>query len=210
MSHEAAVRNAVRKFEIAWKDTIADYENRRINPERCLQAALYHHLRERLGGSYRIFIEAQVLIGETEKIFIDTLVCFKDTIVAAVELKYKPKACPSRDSVALDLAKLIRFREHRTTAKKCKVALRRYRNTEEYEAVPFPFSPERRIIFAAYCRQDIDSMQEDEFWHAHRPSLRKLQLGKRPTMPPRLVVCLAKTKSDGTARPEIFGRGRFA
>jgi hypothetical protein len=201
---ENAVRTTVAAFKNAWKATISDYSKKKINSERCLQAALYFHLRKRLSSAYVIYIEPAVRIGSGEKLFIDTLICRENTVLLAAELKYKPKHYPSKKNVASDLQKLMRFRNRRSKEDQVKVELRRYLAAEDDETIALSIAPNRRIVFASYCRDGVGSMNADSFWVAHRPWLKR---GRKKVTPPRLLVCLAKACNDGTAKPEFFGRG---
>lgn len=207
MPHDDAALCAMSAFTRAWKKSINDYQSRKINSERCLQASLYFHLRTALSTKYTIYVEALVLLPSTEKVFVDMLICYQTVIVAAIELKYKPKMWPGKAEVAADLDKLSQLRSRRATADRVDVLLRRYRTEDENETVRLSFSPERRVVFAAYCTNEAASMNRDTFWSDHRPVLASQFWKRLATMPPRLAVYLAKTRADGTAKPHVFGRG---
>lgn len=91
----------------AWERVVAnDYGKQRINSERSLQAAFWAALNSELPARQRMFIEPRFRISSCgTKCVPDIVICGRRTIIAVVELKYKPrgKAMFQKDLRTLDL-----------------------------------------------------------------------------------------------------------
>lgn len=189
-------------FIESWHDTLCDYAQRRINSEKCLQASLYAGLRTRLKGEYRVFVEATIWLPEGSHQAIDLLVCHNNDIVGAIELKYKPKMKIHRIGMYSDISKLLNLRNRRSTASKIKVEMRRYVGDTRKDKELFDFAPERRVIFGGYCQSDKEV--SSDFWQLHRAGFAESLRSKR-ALPPKLLICLARTDPSLSVISEIVG-----
>lgn len=187
-------------FIESWHDTLHDYAERRINSEKCLQASLYAGLRTRLKGDYRVFVEATIWPPEGSHQAIDLLICHNNDIVGAIELKYKPKTKIHRIGMHLDISKLLKLRNRRSTKSKTRVEMRRYVGGTRKDKELFTFAPGRRVIFGGYCQSDKEV--SDDFWRTHRTGFAE-PLCSRRTLPPKLLICLARTDPSLSVLSEI-------
>jgi hypothetical protein len=92
-----AIRKPLREHLItAWNDVVSvDYKRQRINSERSLQAAYWARLNERLSPQFRMFIEPGFRLGKSGSIYYpDLVICNSRSIIAVIELKYRPRAAP--------------------------------------------------------------------------------------------------------------------
>lgn len=189
-------------FIESWHDTLHDYAQRRINSEKCLQASLYAGLRARLEGDYRVFVEATIWPPEGSHQAIDLLVCHNNDIVGAIELKYKPKTKINRIGMHSDINKLLKLRNRRSTASKIRVEMRRYVGDTRKDKELFAFAPGRRVIFGGYCQSEKEI--SSDFWRTHRTGFAEPLRSKR-TLPPKLLICLARTDPSLSVISEIIG-----
>ncbi len=189
-------------FIESWHETLHDYAQRRINSEKCLQASLYAGLRTRLKGDYRVFVEATIWLPDGSHQAIDLLVCHNNDIVGAIELKYKPKMKIHRIGMYSDIGKLLNLRNRRSTESKIKVEMRRYVGDTRKDKEPFDFAPDRRVIFGAYCQSEKEV--NSNFWKTHRAGFADPLRSKR-TLPPKLLICLARTDPGLSVLSEIVG-----
>jgi hypothetical protein len=109
----------------AWGRSIrGDYCKQRINSERSLQASFWSHLNQQLGKNRRLFIEPTVRLG-TKRIMPDIVVCNSRSVIAAIELKYTPRAWPRFRKDIRSLAAIA------TTKRKVTIANDKYRGIEQ-------------------------------------------------------------------------------
>ena len=79
----------------SWKRCIAnDYKKQRINSERSLQAALWHHIYYNLKPHMRLFIEPTLIMESGKKVRPDIIICNSRNIISIMEIKYLPRAKP--------------------------------------------------------------------------------------------------------------------
>ena len=199
-------------FQLAWRRTIEDYEQRQINAEHCLQASLYRHLKNSLPSAFSVFSEAVVRLGENainetgkQKVVIDLLVCEHRTIVAAIEIKYTPRGEPNPDNVRKDLTSLSHITNRHRHADRVKIEMPRFRQTDN-DTLELSILSQRKLIFAAYCSDDSKNLSiqsVNSFWSNFQPHQGYWK--NTSTFPPNLCISLAAAGEDGTAKPVFFG-----
>lgn len=215
--YDSAVSDTVlRTFRAAWLATLDDYCNRRINSERCLQASLYRHLCNELSkieNAYRVFVEAVVLIpiqndegpdgqpkSKFKKVFIDTLICKGNSIVAAIEIKYVPRGNPKVSGIRKDLNSLSAIAKRKQIVDRIQIELPRYRS-DVAKVLELNIHPTRKLILAAYCKGTA-RLKKEGLWQNHRPDSGRWQ--SRKTVPPQLGAAFALTSKDGQVKPDFF------
>lgn len=87
-----------KRMENAWRKCIEeDYNSRRINSERSLQAAFWFRLNQMLNSkgkaARQIFIEPHFLING-KPFYPDLVVCNSRRVIGVIELKYQPRTKP--------------------------------------------------------------------------------------------------------------------
>lgn len=208
----ASTSLVLHAFKAAWIRCTTDYIERRINSEHCLQSSLYRHLLNELSShpEYKVFVETVILLSETakdespkKKVIVDLLVCENSEIVAAIELKYTPRATPKSETVTKDLTSLSHITNRKEVKQRCEIKNKRYRNDDQ-DSVPLTILSARKIIFAAFCTEESSRLQEDEFWHTHRPKTGYWK--DNAAIPPNLAIALSLTNNTGGANPVFFGR----
>ena len=196
-------------FQLAWRKTIEDYERRQINSEQCMQASLYRHLKNCLPTSFSVFSEAVVRLGENaisetnkQKVVVDLLICEDKSIVAGIEIKYAPRGAPDTEQIRKDLTSLSHITIRRRHADRVKIEMPRFRHVDS-DTMDFEILLQRKLIFAAFCSSDVDTLYEGAFWTNFRPIHGYWK--KTTTAPPNLCVALAHAAANGTALPTFFG-----
>ena len=207
--HDSPESNAVlAAFGVAWNSSLRDYQERRLNSERCLQASLYYFLRMHLSESYKIYIEAVVRYGEASgtkqrpKVQIDTLVCYKDEIIAAIELKYAPRGEPDVEKVKKDVLSLSRISNPKRLDERVSIELPRYRNSEG-TPLKLRISPYRKLIFASYCQVETERLTNNKFWENYKPEIGYWCGALRN--PPNIGIAIAYTREKGAIESKYFG-----
>lgn len=201
-SDDSCLRAEVAFVE-AWIATLDDYRNKRVNSEACLQSALYSKLVFKLPPQtgFRVFVEASIRVAGLDRYFGDIVICHEKLVVAAVELKYKPKADPKKIAITADLKKLVILRNYKDKAKRVEIVLRRFQGKTKEDVESFTFAPSRRLIFGVYCSCNIAML--DNFWQDYCP---KPDDSKRiGPFPPKLMICIAHTGRGYAVAPEVFG-----
>ena len=201
-------QTAESAFAKAWFETLAHYRLRRINSEACLQAALYAGLLTNLSEDFRIFVNASILLPDGKRNYIDLLICHDRQVVAAIELKYKPKAEISKIKMYPDIDKLLNLRNYRSKDSRIQVHIQRYLGSSRTDKEEFAFASDRRLIFAGYCRAEAKPLNTSEFWQVHKLPLLAHARSRR-TIPPKLMVCLARTSKDLQAVTELYGGSKI-
>ena len=187
-------------LHVAWLSVIADYDERRLNSERALQASLYHYLRKGLEDrDFYIFVEPYLKIGGAYSCYIDLLVTHKENVVLAVELKYKPSSKPSASSVSADLTKLIQLKHRRTASDRTNVVIRRFLSAKD-EKVNLKIAPRSFAVFASFVKQKGFFTDQREFWRKHRDGTVAPNGAPPRSMPNRLVALFAATGLGQTAQ----------
>lgn len=223
INRTTAFMNAFMK---SWDSAIGDYMKRRINGEHTLQASLYRHLWNELrcdDGDYRIFTEAVVKYevpegkGRSQKLDL-LVVCgtpYESLVVAAIELKFKPRGIVERKEIQKDLYRLSMVTNRENM--KANLIIERF---QPGRAEKFKIPKERKLIFAAFLDfEDAESAElskKEILWKNSRPKSpefggRWSEKGWEEKFPPHLNVALALTfkgEDEGEARPKasFFGR----
>ena len=186
---------ALKALREAWAAVIADYDERLLNSERCVQASIYHHLRMRLKveAGFKIFIEPHISINGEKPRYIDLLVSHCHSIVLALELKYKPNSKPSNPSVSADLTKLLQMKYRRASADRTTVEIRRFLAKRD-QKIALAIAPRSFAVFAAFVKQKGFYKTREEFWQEHRRATIAPNGQPANSMPLRLAVLLAETE----------------
>jgi len=208
-SDNAITSEVIRAFQSAWIESTKDYAARLINSEHTLQAAVYHHLRCTLRQDFSVFTETVIRLqdgvaDETKKskVIVDLLVCHQAEIVAAIEIKYTPRGAPTAESARKDVLSLSRIKNRRSLADRVSIEIPRFRNSES-DALILSISPLRKLIFAAYCKQNSPTLQKSQFWLNFCPSSGYWRDSR--SMPKNLGVALAQTDEKGMAECDFYG-----
>ena len=196
-------------FQKAWLNSTKDYAALRINSEHTLQAALYHHLRLALPDGFSIFTEAVIRLPEQtanetgkQKVVVDLLVSHARQIVAAIELKYTPRGRPAESAVKKDLLSLSRVTNRRDTKDRVAIEMPRFRS-EDADVLELSIAPQRKLVFAMYCKQEASEFDERKFWTWSKPDTGYWADAK--LQPRNLGVALARADKKGSAECEYFG-----
>ena len=197
-------QHAETAFIDSWCESMLDYAHKRINSEKCFQAILFSSIRNKLSAEYTIYVEATIWLPDGRRQYIDLLICRQNLVVAAIELKYKPKAELSKIGMYSDLEKLLNLRNYKSRSARIAVEVKRFLGKSKTERETFLFAPNRRIIFAGYCRADKIADKTDSFWKAHRSALSG-PASRRNTIPPKLMICLARTEAGLSVTPQLLG-----
>ncbi len=197
-------------IKYAWKKTMRDYKEFRLNSERCLQSSLYHHLRLRLPNEFRIYIEPVVKFADgqgneckTRKIAIDTLICKDKSIVAAIEIKFAPLRKPGNLAIGKDLLSLSRVTNRKARSDRVSIELPRHRNSG-IKTPKLEIAKDVLLIFAAYCTDESTDFTAQTFWKAYKPEAGSWAMKRQ--LPQRLAVMLAKTKDNSEVKEHFFGK----
>lgn len=201
---------ALEALQKAWTATAKDYDLRRLNSERCVQASIYHHLRRKLKRpEFTIYIEPYLSIGDAKPCYLDMLVAHGGNVVLALELKYKPNSKPSRRSVAADLSKLVQLKNRRASADQTGIHIGRFLS-EKTEKLTLGVAPRSIAVFAAYVKEGAFPTTRKSFWAEHR----EVTVGSNGrvlnSMPNRLVTLIAATKIDGKASAVTWAKPKTA
>jgi len=213
----------LKPVQTAWKNTCKDYDSFALNSERCLQAALYFHLRSALPKreGYVIFIEATVhlpavasdkttetVVSEAKRVAIDTLICKGDEILIAMELKYTPRGFPTQAGISKDLLSLSHIRNHAAKARRVEIEISRHRETSIGNEKVLTISPQAKMLLGILCREPTGGMQDRVFWERHAP-VEGPWAQRARSLPPRLGLCLGYASTPGSgikARPRFVGQ----
>lgn len=192
-------------FVVAWTETLDDYRNKRINSESCLQAALYARLVSQLPhkDGFRVFVESSIRVAGVERYFGDLVICKSNFVVAAIELKYKPKVDMAKIAVPADLKKLLVLRNYREKAKRVEIILRRFQGATKADVESFTFIPNRRLIFGVFCAYNVALADRKAFWKKFGPKADDDK--KVRPFPPKLMICIGHTKAGYAVTPQVFG-----
>jgi hypothetical protein len=135
MKQRALFRSQLTK---AWKECIdQDYQRRRINSERSLQASLWSRLNSKLSVNRQIFIEPRIYFKESAKAYIpDFVICNSRQVISIIEIKYQPRVKPD---YVKDIATLAEIAKRRG-----KVELR---NERHLGGVPKTFDMAEQVLF---------------------------------------------------------------
>jgi len=218
------VEFAVQAFAEAWKKSCKDYDARRLNSERCLQAALYFHLRKELEANaddFNIFIDATVQLPKVEaddakeilalpvrRIAIDTVICKGREILVVAELKYTPRSFPLEIDIRKDLTSLSHIRNYTDKDHRVAIKMVRHRDTEAGDSLPLKIHPDARRLLGIFCKSDQSELTEKAFWETYRPDAGPWQKRVRE-FPPKLGLCLAGAPdptTDGSAAATFLGK----
>lgn len=211
----------MKAFKTSWGLAIDDYMERRINGEHTLQASLYRHIWSQLScdsGDYRIFTEAAVKYvvpegkGRSQKLDL-LVVCGlpgESLVVAAIELKFKPRGIVKKKEIQKDLHRLSMVSNRKDM--KANLTIERF---QPGEAETFKIPADRKLIFAAFCNfEHAESAQlskRDTFWKNNRPKSpefdgRWSEQKWEEIFPPNLGVALAITNKKTRPDTSFFGR----
>ena len=206
-----STRVVLSAFMLAWRRSIEDYQRRKINSEHCLQASLYRHLMNSLPECYTVYAEARITLSpntvdvqEKKYAVIDLLVCQEDSVIAAVEIKYVPRKWPTKENVRKDLTSLAYISNRRNVDDRCSIDIQRFQS-EDAEKLELKVTRYRKLIFAAFCLENSESLNPESFWANHCPNSGYWE--GRNSEPPNLCVALAYTERNGNATPKFFGPG---
>lgn len=194
--------HVLEAFQLAWRDAIKRYGERRVNSERCLQAYLFLYLNKRLSRDFRVFVEATIRVptgaddAKYTRIAIDTLICKNDSIYAAIELKFSPMGQPRPAGVRKDVQSLSAIKN------RLKVEMPRYRH-EDNQPISLVVHPSSKLIFAAFGKQEGKRLNKEAFWRSHCPEVGRW--ANRNTLPNHFCVAFAHTDENGGANPVFFG-----
>lgn len=200
--HEAS-KMAIQEFSESWKNAVAAYDKHLINSERCLQSYIYHSLFNRLcekDEQFRIYIEPRikktsVAVEKTKDCHIDTVVAYGESVVLAIEIKFKSRGAPKEAEVSKDLASLSHMLSSDT-----RIIISRIRGHE----FTLKCSANTLAVFAAFYSADKELNIDDSFFARFKPSIddhpakRWLDLVEKKnwrarTLPHRLYLFGAKT-----------------
>jgi hypothetical protein len=156
-----------------------------------------------LSDDFTVYIEAIVKTSGRSKIAVDTLICHKQSIVAAIELKYTPRGIPAKNNITKDLLSLSKITNRKLTKDRVTILMRRYRN-KKAENIKLSIAPGRALIFATYCKEEAGRCSEENFWLNHQPKTGYWH--KQNNLPPRLRLCFARADKEGHAIPDFDSR----
>ncbi|HET6424144.1 MAG TPA: hypothetical protein VFG20_10700 [Planctomycetaceae bacterium] len=156
MKRRIPLRNNLIK---AWLKCKKDYDARRINSERTLQAALWAHLtailrKDPIRKHQRLFLEP-IFRVEAGTVYPDLVICNCRTIIGVVEIKYLPRARPKFSKDLKTLAALASQR------KNLKMENLRYRGVDTEQA-EFQFSEHVLFCWAGIHRREFAALDEFE------------------------------------------------
>lgn len=205
--NEDEISTVLLDVKEAWKAACNDYTHRALNSERCLQAALYFHLRKRLEerSGYVIFIEAKVRLPAQEdepesEIIIDTLICNDWQILVAIELKYAPRVIPAVPGIRKDLRSLSRIRNHREKIRRVEIEIARHHETAVDNRVMLTIHPRAKMLLGIICRFSETAWTASKFFSTYKPESGPWAHRARGA-PPRLGLCLGYTPETGGQEP---------
>lgn len=198
---------ALMAFKQAWQKSTADYAQRKLNSEHTLQASIYHHLRQELPDDFVVYTEAVVRLPESDlpgkkKVVLDLLICHGTEIIAAVELKYKPRGIPVSDALRKDIKSLSLIRNRRSSADRVAIEMPRFRSTSSDE-MTLTISPLRKLILGVYCQAELSPFEPGDWWRDVRPG--EDFWSDDPNLPRNLGIAVAGCASDGTAQCSYQG-----
>lgn len=166
---------ALRAFQAAGASAVADYAQRRINSEQCLQAVLYAALRRELSDDCRVFSEAAIRLSDAalgfsnkRKVVTDLVVCRRDKLVLGIELKYLPRSEPSGETLAKDVMSLSHLTNRHGIAQRARIEMPRYRHADG-DALEFQVLTQRKLMSAIFCSEDARRFSEKTFCADNRP-----------------------------------------
>ena len=201
---------ALQALQKAWAATARDYDLRRLNSERCVQASIYHHLRKELKApGFTVYVEPYLSIGGAKPCYVDLLIVHSGRVVLALELKYKPSSKPSRRSVAADLSKLIQLKHRRASVDRTGIVIRRFL-AEKQEKLHLEVAPRSFAVFAAFVKESAFSTTRKAFWDEHRNDTVAPNGAPAKSMPNRLVTLIAATKLSGKASTVAWAKPKAA
>ena len=196
------VTRAIDAFQFAWEMSTKRYAATMINSERCLQACLYHYMQSKLGEDFTVYIEAVVKNPAGQKITVDTMIVHKKEVVLAAELKYTPRGTPPTNKIQKDVLSLSSLTNLKSEGDLVSIEIGRFRNRKK-ETLFLSMAKKRKLIFAAYFKEESKHLNGNNFWNAYRPTLGYWSKSKR--MPPNFGLSLAKADKDGRAEASYVG-----
>ena len=174
-----------------------------------MQAYLFSHLKKKLSSEYNIFVEATVRVPQEidtknsfKRIAVDMLICKGDAIFGVLEIKFSPKGQGKISGIRKDILRLSDIRNRRSRVDRVKIEISRYRHSE-VELLSLKIHPSRKLIFAAFGKEDGRRLNEDSFWSSHVP--KEGRWNSKSTCPPQFCVALAQTNESGGGKALFFG-----
>ena len=140
-------------LDAAWVEAISAYQAGRVNSERTLQSALYHHLMRLLPHDIHTFCEPTVRVDGYGPLIPDLLISQGNQVLAAIELKFVPH------HYALFEDDLVKLRVYGTTPDQFPIRLDP--ETGQYSNELFAVSPDCLLVFAVVSRSDAAAVDED-------------------------------------------------
>ncbi len=215
---EIDVRVVYKAFEKAWNACRDDYDDRRINAEHTLQAALYFHLRSGLDSRKNFFVltELKGKLSDSQKTssgkirdVLDLVVARrvpnekggKLEILAAIELKYLPRSVPSDEAIRKDMTSLSRVWQNKDKDSRSDFEVVRFNgHSTQVEVL------NKRVLIYGYVAADHASEGlRDKFWSGNR--VPKEGRWVDVVQPSRLVIahCLTSKDANGNPKPSTVG-----
>jgi hypothetical protein len=136
----------------AWKRTLDEYWEARINSESTLQAVFFGHIRAVL-PECAVFCEPTIQLRSLGTANPDILVVSGNMVIAAIELKFAPHHFPRFED---DLRKLRRYRKY---PKPFELALDPL--TGQFAATRAKFGANCLFVFAVIGRHDAVATDKD-------------------------------------------------
>lgn len=79
----------------------------------------------------------------------------------------------------------------------------RFRSSSKSDALVLSISPIRKLVFAAYCKQNTTALQKSQFWSKCHPDTGYWL--NSSSMPKNLGVALAHADENGGAGVDYYG-----
>lgn len=172
---KAAKLEFLNCFKKAWENAAKAYDNDEINSERCLQARIYHELRNLLKTpGIDIYIETRIDPSEQppeestesqKRRYIDTTITYRGKngqryIVAGIELKFNSRGYPIPEGVTKDLETLSHLMNVKTELKV---------NRINKEPIILKTTSETIVVFCAFYNNQEKFNIDKELFKRHRP-----------------------------------------
>jgi len=190
---------ALAAFEAAWQRAEKAYRLCEINAESCLQAHLFAALRDELPAA-TIYCDARLVFPDRTRQYVDMLVCSGETVLALVELKYKPNVGLHRCGAGSDIKKLLQFRGRRSKADRIELEITRFRGVKAGESKSLRLTNAAALIFACIARADPHQSTSDKI--ATRRYMAKTYVPtigdrqSRRAFPRRLTMLIGTTERE--------------
>ena len=200
----------LKALKAAWKKSLEDYKDRKINGEHTLQASMYRRLCNQLPATYSVFTEAVIRLrnaGVTEtsknKVVVDILIAHELMVIGAIEVKFTPRGSAPDKHIRKDLTSLAFLTNRRAGEDRVSIEMPRYCGTDA-DPITLSVHPQRKLIFATYCAADAKYAQEEEFWREDRRPVSGYWK-ETAAMPPNFGAVLVATSTDGQHQIKHFG-----